>query len=36
MERVSCENIFVSADETERCQAFNEVWQMIVNLMINR
>lgn len=36
MENIICENIFVSADETERCQAFNEVWQMIVNLMINR
>ena len=35
MDTIECKNIFVSDNETERSQAFNEIWQMIVNLMIN-
>lgn len=36
MDTIICENVFVSANETERNQAFNEVWQVIVNLMLNK
>lgn len=36
MESIMCENVFVSASETERMQAFNEVWQVVVNLMLNK
>jgi len=36
MDTIICENIFVSANETERIQAFNEVWQVVVNLMLNK
>ena len=35
MDTIECKNIFVSDNEPERSQAFNEIWQMIVNLMIN-
>lgn len=36
MDTVICENIFVSANETEKCQAFNDIWQVVVNLMLNK
>ena len=36
MDTVICENIFVSENETERSQSFNDVWQSVVNLMLNR
>lgn len=36
MNTIVCENVFVSANETERMQAFNEVWQVVVNLMLNK
>ena len=36
MDTVICENIFVSVNETERSQSFNEIWQTVVNLMINK
>ncbi len=36
MDTIVCENIFLSSNEAEREQAFNEVWQRIVNLMLNK
>ena len=36
MDTVICENIFVSENETEKCQAFNDIWQVVVNLMLNK
>ncbi len=36
MDTIVCENVFVSDNETERMQAFNEVWQVVVNLMLNK
>ena len=36
MDSVECKNIFISDNEIERSQAFNEIWQMVVNLMINK
>lgn len=36
MNQVVCKNIFISDTEKERSKAFNEVWQNIVNLIINR
>ncbi len=36
MDSIVCENVFVSANETEKSQAFNEVWQMVVNMIINK
>lgn len=36
MDTVICENIFVSANETERSQTFNDIWQTVVNLMLNK
>lgn len=36
MDTIVCENIFVSVNETERSQAFNNVWQVVVNLMLNK
>lgn len=36
METIVCKNIYLSNEETEREQAFNEVWQRIVNLIVNR
>lgn len=36
MDTIICENVFVSKNETERSQAFNEVWQLIVKLMLNK
>ncbi len=36
MDIIVCKNIFLSSSETEREQAFNEVWQRIVNLIVNR
>lgn len=29
-------NIFVSDNEEDRSQAFNDIWQQIVNLMVNK
>lgn len=36
MDTIVCENVFVSTNETEKSQAFNEVWQMVVNMIINK
>lgn len=36
MDTIICKNIFLSTNETERNQAFNEVWQRIINLIVNR
>ena len=36
MDTIICKNIFVSANETERSKAFNNVWQVVVNLMLNK
>ena len=36
MDSIVCENVFVSANETEKSQAFNEVWKMVVNMIINK
>ncbi len=36
MDIIVCENVFVSTNETERSQAFNEVWQVVVNMIVNR
>ena len=36
MDTIICKNVFVSTNETERMQAFNEVWQVVVNLMLNK
>ena len=36
MDTVICENIFASVNETERSQSFNDIWQVVVNLMINK
>ena len=36
METIVCKNIFLSNEETEREQAFNEVWQRIVSLIVNK
>lgn len=35
MDTIVCNNIFISDDETERSQAFNDIWQKIVNLIEN-
>lgn len=34
--KVVCKNVFISDSDEERSKAFNEVWQNIVNLMVNR
>ncbi len=36
MDTIVCKNIFLSSSEAEREEAFNEVWQRIVNLIVNR
>lgn len=36
MDTIICENVFVSTNETDRKQAFNNVWQVVVNLMLNK
>lgn len=36
MDIVICKNIYVSDNEAERAKAFNDIWQKIVNLMINK
>ncbi len=36
MDTIVCKNIFLSNEETEREQAFNEVWQRIVSLIVNK
>ncbi len=36
MEKIICENIFVSIDETEKRKSFNKIWQFVVNMMINK
>ena len=36
MDTIEYKNIFVSDNEIERNQVFNEIWQMIVNLMVNK
>lgn len=36
MDTIVCTNIFLSDKENERSQAFNEVWQKIVNSIVNR
>ncbi len=36
MYKVVCKNVFVSDSDKERSKAFNEVWQNVVNLIINR
>lgn len=35
MDTIVCKNIFLSTNETEREQSFNEIWQKIVNLIVN-
>lgn len=35
MDTIVCKNIFLSTSETERKQSFNEIWQKIVNLIVN-
>lgn len=35
MDTIICKNIFVSSNETEKKEKFNEVWQLIVNLIEN-
>lgn len=35
MDIVVCKNVYVSKDDNEREQNFNEIWQIIVNRMIN-
>ena len=35
MDTVVCKNVYVSKDDNERDQIFNEIWQIIVNRMIN-
>ena len=34
MNIIKCENIFISKDEVERKEAFNEIWKKVVNLII--
>lgn len=36
MDTIVCKNIFFSEDEEERKKRFNEIWQIVVNLMINK
>ncbi len=36
MNTIVCENVFVSESETDRSHAFNEAWQVVVNLMLNK
>lgn len=36
MDNIVCNNIFVSDNETTRCQSFNEIWLVIVNMMLNK
>lgn len=36
MDMILCKNIFLSNKETEREQAFNEMWQRIVRLILNK
>ena len=36
MDTIVCKNVFASASETDRCQAFNDTWQLVVNLMLNK
>lgn len=36
MDTVICENIFASVNEAERSQSFNEIWQTVVKLMLNK
>ncbi len=36
MDTIICKNIFLSSNEAEREQSFNEVWQQIVNLIVNK
>lgn len=35
MDTVVCKNVYVSKDDDERKKNFNEIWQIIVNSMIN-
>ncbi len=35
MDTVVCKNVYVSKDDDEREKNFNEIWQIIVNSMIN-
>ena len=36
MNQVVCKNVFISNNDNEISKKFNEVWQNIVNLIINR
>lgn len=36
MDIIVCENVFVSTSETERMEVFNEIWQVVVSLMLNK
>ncbi len=36
MDTIICENVFDSASETDKSQAFNKIWQLVVNLMLNK
>ena len=36
MNTIVCENVFVSTSESDRCQAFNDTWQLVVKLMLNK
>ncbi len=36
MDTVICENIYVSVNEAERSQSFNDIWQTVVNLTLNK
>lgn len=36
MDTIVCKNIFLSSNEAEREQTLNEVWQRIVNLIVNK
>lgn len=36
MDTIVCKNIFLSSNEAEREKAFNEIWQKIVNLIVNK
>jgi len=35
MDTVVCKNVYVSKDDDEKEKNFNEIWQIIVNSMIN-
>ncbi len=36
MDKIVCKNVFISKSETDRSYAFNEIWQVVVNLMLNK